>query len=122
MFWASCAVPARVFVLEFSYASALAWVMFAILLVLTVAAVAELRTGAWEASRGLGGRIVHRRHSVGLPTTRGTDPGIAWCALFPIIWALSGSGGRRGDGRRCSRSHPQWSTTAGVRVDAVLAG
>lgn len=40
--------------LEFGYASALAWVMFAILLVLTVLQFRIARRRAWEASRGLG--------------------------------------------------------------------
>jgi multiple sugar transport system permease protein len=40
--------------LEFGYASALAWVMFAILLVLTVLQLRLTRQESWEASRGLG--------------------------------------------------------------------
>ncbi|MDT5138990.1 MAG: multiple sugar transport system permease protein [Mycobacterium sp.] len=40
--------------LEFGYASALAWVMFAILLVLTVLQFRITRRRSWEASRGLG--------------------------------------------------------------------
>jgi multiple sugar transport system permease protein len=40
--------------LEFGYASALAWVMFAILLVLTVLQFRITRHRSWEASRGLG--------------------------------------------------------------------
>ncbi|OBK95489.1 ABC transporter permease [Mycobacterium asiaticum] len=40
--------------LEFGYASALAWVMFAILLVLTVLQLRITRRRSWEASRGLG--------------------------------------------------------------------
>jgi multiple sugar transport system permease protein len=40
--------------LEFGYASALAWVMFAILLVLTVLQFRITRARSWEASRGLG--------------------------------------------------------------------
>lgn len=40
--------------LEFGYASALAWVMFAILLVLTVLQLRGTRRRTWEASRGLG--------------------------------------------------------------------
>lgn len=40
--------------LEFGYASALAWVMFAILLVLTVVQLRLARRRTWEASRGLG--------------------------------------------------------------------
>jgi len=40
--------------LEFGYASALAWVMFAILLVLTVLQLRLTRRRSWEASRGLG--------------------------------------------------------------------
>ncbi|GFG75825.1 carbohydrate ABC transporter permease [Mycobacterium botniense] len=40
--------------LEFGYASALAWVMFAILLVLTVLQLRLARRSAWEADRGLG--------------------------------------------------------------------
>ena len=39
--------------LEFGYASALAWVMFAILLVLTVLQLRITRQRSWEASRGL---------------------------------------------------------------------
>jgi multiple sugar transport system permease protein len=39
--------------LEFGYASALAWVMFAILLVLTVLQLRLTRQRSWEASRGL---------------------------------------------------------------------
>jgi len=39
--------------LEFGYASALAWVMFAILLVLTVLQLRITRERSWEASRGL---------------------------------------------------------------------
>jgi multiple sugar transport system permease protein len=39
--------------LEFGYASALAWVMFAILLVLTVAQLRIHRQRSWETSRGL---------------------------------------------------------------------
>jgi len=39
--------------LEFGYASALAWVMFAILLVLTVVQLRITRRRSWEASRGL---------------------------------------------------------------------
>jgi len=39
--------------LEFGYASALAWVMFAILLVLTVLQLRITRRRSWEASRGL---------------------------------------------------------------------
>lgn len=39
--------------LEFGYASALAWVMFAILLVLTVLQLRLARRRSWEASRGL---------------------------------------------------------------------
>ncbi|MDD4867557.1 MAG: sugar ABC transporter permease [Mycobacterium sp.] len=39
--------------LEFGYASALAWVMFAILLVLTVLQLRFSRRRSWEASRGL---------------------------------------------------------------------
>ncbi len=39
--------------LEFGYASALAWVMFAILLVLTVLQLRITRRRTWEASRGL---------------------------------------------------------------------
>jgi multiple sugar transport system permease protein len=39
--------------LEFGYASALAWVMFAILLVLTVLQLRLTRRRAWEVSRGL---------------------------------------------------------------------
>ncbi len=39
--------------LEFGYASALAWVMFAILLALTVAQLRITRQRSWEASRGL---------------------------------------------------------------------
>ena len=39
--------------LEFGYASALAWVMFAILLVLTVAQLRLTRQRSWENSRGL---------------------------------------------------------------------
>jgi multiple sugar transport system permease protein len=39
--------------LEFGYASALAWVMFAILLVLTVVQLRIARRRSWEASRGL---------------------------------------------------------------------
>jgi multiple sugar transport system permease protein len=39
--------------LEFGYASALAWVMFAILLVLTVLQLRLTRRRSWEASRGL---------------------------------------------------------------------
>ncbi|WP_241011167.1 carbohydrate ABC transporter permease [Mycobacterium camsae] len=39
--------------LEFGYASALAWVMFAILLVLTVLQLRITRRRAWESSRGL---------------------------------------------------------------------
>lgn len=40
--------------LEFGYASALAWVMFAILLVLTVLQLRITRRRSWETSRGLG--------------------------------------------------------------------
>jgi multiple sugar transport system permease protein len=40
--------------LEFGYASALAWVMFAILLVLTVLQLRITRRRSWEASRGFG--------------------------------------------------------------------
>ncbi len=40
--------------LEFGYASALAWVMFAILLVLTALQFRITRRRSWEASRGLG--------------------------------------------------------------------
>jgi len=40
--------------LEFGYASALAWVIFAILLVLTVLQLRLARRRSWEASRGLG--------------------------------------------------------------------
>ncbi|OBH13027.1 carbohydrate ABC transporter permease [Mycobacterium sp. E1747] len=40
--------------LEFGYASALAWVMFAILLVLTVVQLRITRQRSWETSRGLG--------------------------------------------------------------------
>lgn len=40
--------------LEFGYASALAWVMFAILLVLTVLQLRITRRRTWESSRGLG--------------------------------------------------------------------
>jgi multiple sugar transport system permease protein len=40
--------------LEFGYASALAWVMFAILLVLTMLQLRLSRRRSWEASRGLG--------------------------------------------------------------------
>lgn len=40
--------------LEFGYASALAWVIFAILLVLTVLQFRITRRRSWEASRGLG--------------------------------------------------------------------
>ncbi|OBI86335.1 carbohydrate ABC transporter permease [Mycobacterium asiaticum] len=40
--------------MEFGYASALAWVMFAILLVLTVLQLRITRRRSWEASRGLG--------------------------------------------------------------------
>ncbi|MEY8016372.1 carbohydrate ABC transporter permease [Mycobacterium servetii] len=40
--------------LEFGYASALAWVIFAILLVLTVLQLRITRRRSWEASRGLG--------------------------------------------------------------------
>ncbi|OBF17327.1 ABC transporter permease [Mycobacterium kubicae] len=40
--------------LEFGYASALAWVMFAILLLLTVIQLRITRRRSWEASRGLG--------------------------------------------------------------------
>jgi multiple sugar transport system permease protein len=40
--------------LEFGYASALAWVMFGILLVLTVVQLRLTRQRSWEASRGLG--------------------------------------------------------------------
>lgn len=40
--------------LEFGYASALAWVMFAILLVLTVVQLRIGRQRSWETSRGLG--------------------------------------------------------------------
>jgi multiple sugar transport system permease protein len=40
--------------LEFGYASALAWVMFAILLVLTVLQLRLTRRHSWEGSRGLG--------------------------------------------------------------------
>lgn len=40
--------------LEFGYASALAWVMFAILLVLTVLQLRITRRRSWESSRGLG--------------------------------------------------------------------
>jgi multiple sugar transport system permease protein len=40
--------------LEFGYASALAWVMFAILLVLTVVQLRLTRQRSWEASGGLG--------------------------------------------------------------------
>lgn len=40
--------------LEFGYASALAWVMFAILLVLTVVQLRLARQRSWEASGGLG--------------------------------------------------------------------
>jgi multiple sugar transport system permease protein len=39
--------------LEFGYASALAWVMFAILLVVTVLQLRITRQRSWEASRGL---------------------------------------------------------------------
>jgi multiple sugar transport system permease protein len=39
--------------LEFGYASALAWVMFAILLVLTVLQLRLTRQQSWETSRGL---------------------------------------------------------------------
>jgi multiple sugar transport system permease protein len=39
--------------LEFGYASALAWVMFAILLVLTVVQLRLTRQRSWESSRGL---------------------------------------------------------------------
>ncbi|BBZ43798.1 carbohydrate ABC transporter permease [Mycobacterium parmense] len=39
--------------LEFGYASALAWVMFAVLLVLTVLQLRLTRRRSWEASRGL---------------------------------------------------------------------
>lgn len=39
--------------LEFGYASALAWVMFAILLVLTVVQLRITRQRSWESSRGL---------------------------------------------------------------------
>ena len=39
--------------LEFGYASALAWVMFAILLVLTVVQLRLTRQRSWETSRGL---------------------------------------------------------------------
>ena len=39
--------------LEFGYASALAWVMFAILLILTVVQLRITRQRSWEASRGL---------------------------------------------------------------------
>lgn len=40
--------------LEFGYASALAWVMFAILLMLTVLQLRIARRRTWESSRGLG--------------------------------------------------------------------
>ena len=40
--------------LEFGYASALAWVMFAILLVLTVVQLRLTRRRSLEASRGMG--------------------------------------------------------------------
>lgn len=40
--------------LEFGYASALAWVMFAILLVLTLVQMRLSQRRSWEASRGLG--------------------------------------------------------------------
>ncbi|PJE21127.1 sugar ABC transporter permease [Mycobacterium paragordonae] len=40
--------------LEFGYASALAWVMFAILLVLTLLQLRITRRRTWESSRGLG--------------------------------------------------------------------
>ncbi|VBA40155.1 Lactose transport system permease protein LacF [Mycobacterium innocens] len=40
--------------LEFGYASALAWVMFAVLLVLTVLQLRLTRRRSWEVSRGLG--------------------------------------------------------------------
>jgi multiple sugar transport system permease protein len=39
--------------LEFGYASALAWVMFAILLVLTVLQLRLTHRRSWESSRGL---------------------------------------------------------------------
>lgn len=39
---------------------------------------------------GWADRIVHRHFIRGLALYAGLI-GIAWCALFPIIWALSGS-------------------------------
>ncbi len=53
MFWASCCFQHAFSFLEFGYASALAWVMFAILLVLTVLQLRITRQAVLEASRGI---------------------------------------------------------------------
>lgn len=59
---------------------------------------------------GWADRIVHRHFIRGLALYAGLI-GIAWCALFPIIWALSGS--LKADGEVTEPtlfpSHPQWS-------------
>lgn len=96
--------------LEFGYASALAWVMFAILLVLTVLQLRITHRRSWRRPVGWADRIVHRHFIRGLALYAGLI-GIAWCALFPIIWALSGS--LKADGEVTEPtlfpSHPQWS-------------
>ena len=98
--------------LEFGYASALAWVMFAILLVLTVM---QLRLGRRRAAHG--GTIVGLAERVIKPSiVRGVVvytalTGIACCALFPILWAVSGSLKDEGEVTTPTLfpSHPQWS-------------
>ncbi|EUA44522.1 binding--dependent transport system inner membrane component family protein [Mycobacterium xenopi 3993] len=101
--------------LEFGYASALAWVMFAILLALTVL---QLRFARGDPGRWT---VVSAERMIKHGVLRGVAlyvalTAIAWCALFPILWALSGSLKSEGEVSMPTLlpSHPRWSNYAEV--------
>ena len=77
--------------LDFGYASALAWVMFAILLGSDgAAAVARAQEHCGVVMSRLAQRVDQTQHRPRVAVYAALIA-IAWCALFPILWALSGS-------------------------------
>ena len=101
--------------LEFGYASALAWVMFAILLVLTVLQLRlTRRRSSWEdAIVGLTERMIRRQHPACRRAVRGADRHRVVCAVPDPVGAVGLlEEGRRGHAsRRCSRRIRSGPTT-----------
>ena len=110
--------------LDFGYASALAWVIFAILLGLTALQLRLLATEVAGAVMSYLTKRVIRRSIVRAVALYAALIGVAWCALFPILWALSGSlknESEVADAEACCRRIRSGPTTARCFPDAVLA-